>query len=121
MNDILTGPLKEIPHVYEYFEGGDVLKSHCEELMEGEDFPMTIRDQDEWTAIAECVNKGIDAHLEAFLKSTFDNGSVNIVPEEMHILLRRLGEYDCSEDENEVTEAARSLRSNIIYVMCTED
>ncbi|GEM_PF-4183101 len=32
-------------------------------------YPMTIKNQNEWTAIANAVNKGIDSHLEAFTPS----------------------------------------------------
>lgn len=75
---------------------GDVLEQRIvKEAMRRyspEGFPMTIRNQKEWAFIAEAVNMGIDAYLEAFTRSTFDNGSVYIHPDEMHILLRRLGE-----------------------------
>lgn len=57
-----------------------------------EGYPMTIRDPEEWAAIAEAVNIGIDSRLEAITRSTFDNGTVWIHPEEMGIFLDRLSD-----------------------------
>lgn len=77
-------------------------------------FPMHIKSQDEWDIIVAVVNQGIDAHLEAFTRSTFeDDGQCVIHPEEMHIFLRRLEENGAEE--------AYSLREDIIYIMCCED
>lgn len=83
-----------------------------------EPFPMTIKSQDEWSIIVEAVNKGIDSYLEAFTRSTFDanTGEVEIHPEEMHILLRRLEEN--FEDTGD--EEAYMLRDCIISVMKDE-
>lgn len=82
-------------------------------------FPMHIKSQREWGLIAAAVNVGIDSYLEAFTRSTFDSntGKVDIHPEEMHILLRRLNniwEETCDEE-------AYTLRDNIISVMNEDD
>ena len=77
-------------------------------------YPMHIKSQDEWTAIAEAVNQGIDSHLEGFTRSTFQpDGICSIHPEEMTILLRRL-----SESEN---EEAQQLRTDILYTLNIEE
>jgi hypothetical protein len=78
-------------------------------------YPMTIRSQTEWSAIASAVNQGIDAHLEAFTRSTFDpkTGRCLIHPEEMNTFLRRLFESDNDE--------AWSLRSAILDTLGVEE
>jgi hypothetical protein len=78
-------------------------------------YPMLIKSQEDWTSIANAVNQGIDAHLEGFTRSTFDNktGKCIIHPDEMKTFLRRL--YD-SQEEN-----AESLRSSILETLGLEE
>ena len=80
-------------------------------------YPMTIRSQVEWSAIAKAVNQGIDSHyinLEAFPRSKFDSktGEVLIHPEEMVTFLRRLTDGD---------EEAMSLRTDILSTLGIEE
>ena len=77
-------------------------------------YPMTIRSQNEWSAIAKAVNQGIDSHLEAFTRSKFDSktGEVLIHPEEMTTFLRRLTDGD---------EEAMSLRTDILSTLGIEE
>ena len=72
---------------------GQAVKEECPN-----GYPMTIKSQEEWAAIANAVNKGIDSHLEAFTKSSFDckTGKCLVHPDELNVLLRRLFE---AEDE----------------------
>ena len=83
-------------------------------------YPMKIVDPDEWTVVAECVNQGIDSHLEALtLRSIFDNGQCLVHPEELHVLLRRLWEwYDNEEKDSEI---AFDLRSSILVTLDIEE
>jgi len=78
-------------------------------------YPMEIKSQDEWAAIAKAVNKGIDAHLEGFTRSKFDSqtGHCLIHPEEMHTFLRRLFEAD--------DEESWGLRSAILETLGIEE
>jgi hypothetical protein len=78
-------------------------------------YPMIIKSKEEWKAIAKAVNEGIDAHLEAFTKSSFNaiTGEILIHPTELHILLRRLGESD--------NKQSHSLRSNILQTLNIEE
>lgn len=78
-------------------------------------YHMEIKSQDEWTAISEAVNKGIDGHLEGFTRSSFDSktGKCNVHPEELHILLRRLFESESDE--------SWSLRSDILSTLGIEE
>ena len=79
-------------------------------------YPMTIKGQDEWSAIAAAVNKGIDSHLEAVSnRSVFDasTGVCRVHPEELHVLLRRL-------EEDGVDEAS-SLRTDILGTLGIEE
>lgn len=79
-------------------------------------YPMTLRSQAEWSAISAAWNQGIDSHLEAITtRSTADasTGKVNVHPEELHVLLRRLFE-DGSEE-------AWSLRSDILSTLGVEE
>lgn len=71
-----------------------ILKAAHEQCPNG--YNMIIKSQDEWDPIVEAVNQGIDPHLEAFTKSTFDEktGKCNIHPDELPILLRRLFESE---------------------------
>lgn len=73
-------------------------------------YSMTIKDQDEWDSIVACVNQGIDSHLEALTEqSSFENGQCLIHPEELHVLLRRMGESD--------NDKAWQLRGDILYTL----
>lgn len=77
-------------------------------------YPMHIKSQEEWTEIANAVNKGIDSHLEAFTRSKFNNnGEVLIHPEEMTTFLRRLLEAG--------NDVARELRSAILETLGIEE
>ena len=79
-------------------------------------YPMTIRSKTEWRAIAEAWNQGIDSHLEALTtRSTADatTGEINVHPDELHVLLRRL--YESGSDE------AWSLRSDILQTLEIEE
>jgi hypothetical protein len=78
-------------------------------------YPMLIRSQSEWAAIAKAVNQGIDSHLEGFTRSTFDHktGKCLIHPEEMTTFLRRL--YESDDDE------AWGLRSAILSTLGIEE
>jgi hypothetical protein len=95
----------------------DVIKSACyDQCPEG--YHMTIVDQDEWSIIANAVNQGIDSHLEALTeRSTFNNGSCLVHPEELHVLLRRLYEI---EDEDFV-DTAWQLRGAILETLDIEE
>ena len=78
-------------------------------------YSMHIKSRREWASIAKAVNKGIDAHLEGFTRSTFDSntGKCLIHPEEMMIFLRRLYE---NEDEE-----SWGLRTSILETLGIEE
>ncbi len=79
-------------------------------------YPMTIRDPDEWAAIAAAWNQGIDSHLEALTERSHANansGSVSVHPLELKTLLRRLYESE--------GEAAWGLRSGILSTLGIEE
>ena len=78
-------------------------------------YHMTIKSQNEWASIAKVVNQGIDAHLEGFTRSTFDNstGECLIHPEEMTTFLRRLNEAG--------DEESYGLRSSILDTLGIEE
>ncbi|RPJ39933.1 MAG: hypothetical protein EHM35_01025 [Planctomycetaceae bacterium] len=83
-------------------------------------YPMTIRGASEWRAIAEAWNQGIDSHLEALTeRSSADahSGEINVHPDELHVLLRRLFD-DCSESNQ---DEAWSLRSGILSTLGVEE
>lgn len=91
-------------------------------------FTMTIRCQVEWAAIAQCVNQGIDAHLESCCfngKDIFDNGHCEISPQSLCVLLRRLGDNEFNATDEHSTEdiwdAATSLQSSIFMVLGIDD
>lgn len=92
----------------------DVIKAAClEQCPAG--YPMTIRSKDEWRDIAECWNQGIDSHLEAITSRSTANpgtGEINVHPEELHVLLRRLVDLG--------TEDADSLYSAILSTLDIE-
>lgn len=90
-------------------------------------YPMTIRSGDEWTAIAAAWNQGIDSHLEALTtrsSANSDGGKVNVHPDELHVLLRRLLEASEREpydpDASESPPAA-SLRLGILSTLDIEE
>ena len=75
-------------------------------------YPMTLRSQSEWAVLSNAWNQGIDSHLEALTeRSSADEctGEVNVHPDELHVLLRRL--YEDGSDE------AWSLRSDILSTL----
>jgi hypothetical protein len=78
-------------------------------------FPMTIRSKDEWRALAEAWNQGIDSHLEGMARSTADNttGKVLVHPSELCTLLRRLNNSD--------NEVSSDLRSGILQSLGIEE
>lgn len=90
-------------------------------------FRMTICCQAEWTAIAQCVNQGIDAYLEVVCHpdDVFNNGFCSLTPHSLCVLLRRLGDTDyrdtkeCSADE--IWDAANSLQSCVLTVLGIDD
>jgi hypothetical protein len=83
-------------------------------------YPMHIKNQTEWAAIAKAVNQGIDSHLEGFTRSTFDHktGKCLIHPEEMTTFLRRLAEIGGNELAN---EEASLLRTAILETLGVEE
>ena len=102
-------------HSYNYGECPDeVITKACKEQCP-DGFHMTIRSKDEWRALAEAWNQGIDSHLEAMGRSTADNttGKVVVHPEELCTLLRRLNDSD--------NEASSDLRSGILQSLGIEE
>ena len=94
------------------------------QLTDSDPFTMTIRCSVEWAAITQCVNQGIDAHLEACnLKGIdrYDNGDCSISPHSLCVLLRRLGDTEfCDTDDHsadDIWDAAISLQSSIFTVL----
>lgn len=82
------------------------LKALVASSMKGAHYPMTLRSQSDWSAVATAVNAGIDAHLEAVTeRSTFDasTGECSVHPEELPVLIRRL--MDGDEDAQQLGEA----------------
>lgn len=86
-------------------------------------YPMTIKDPDEWTMIAQVVNRGIDAHLE-IVACEADAGTGRIVikgTSSLYTFLRRLaneppmGDHECGDAcynesyAGEVCPASRAL------------
>ena len=86
-------------------------------------FRMTIRCQAEWSAIAQCVNQGVDGYLEAICNKddVFNNGFCSLTPDSLCVLLRRLGDTDFRDTEqhtaDEIWDAATSLQSSILTVL----
>lgn len=91
-------------------------------------FPMELKDQEDWTALSAAWNVGIDAHLEGLARSSADHttGQVWVHPEELHVLVRRLGELDGEalwpdwdyECEN---NPAENLRQSILTCLDIEE
>lgn len=67
--------------------------------------------------IQKAVNKGIDSHLEAimFTQGMGEHGrsAMNITPETLHVLVRRLMEMDCDEERREKGDSPEQLASCI--------
>ncbi|WP_145944193.1 hypothetical protein [Fuerstiella marisgermanici] len=98
------------------------------EATDSDPFTMKIRCKVEWVAIAQCVSLGIDAHLEAsFIKGTdvYDNGTCEISPHSLCVLLKRLGdtEFKATEDHSadDLWDAATSLQNSIFIVLGIDD
>ncbi len=98
------------------------------EATDSDPFTMTIRCDVEWTAIAQCVNRGIDVYLEAcFIKGTdiFDNGYCEFSPQSLCVLLRRLEdtEFKATDEHSaeDLWDAATSLQSSILMVLGIDD
>lgn len=85
-------------------------------------YPMTIRDKNEYAAIAQAWNVGIDSYLEALTdRSSANEGKFLIHPEELHTLVRRLMEdVGNNEEEDPIREAAESLASGICQTLGIE-
>jgi hypothetical protein len=91
-------------------------------------FTMSIRCDVEWVAIAQCVNQGIDAYLEACFikdKDVYDNGECRVSPRSLCTLLRRLGDTEFKQTKKhsaeEIWDAASSLQSSIFMVLGIDD
>lgn len=89
-------------------------------------YPMTIKDPEEWTVIAEAVNQGIDSHLEALTeRSSFDasTGKCLVHPAELHVLLRRLYEQgdDTTRWAQDEMPLGWDLRSGILFTLGIEE
>ena len=93
------------------------------DLTGSDPFTMTIRCPIEWSAIAQCVNQGIDSHLEAIChpEDSFDNGNCSISPHSLCVLLRRMGDTEFratdSHSADDLWDAATSLQSSIFTVL----
>ena len=97
---------------------------HAIEDTDSDPFPMTIRCDVEWAAIVQCVNQGIDSHLEACNLQgidRYDNGNCSVSPKSLCVLLRRLGdtEFRDTDEHNadDLWDAAASLQSSIFAVL----
>ena len=98
------------------------------EATSSDPFTMKIRCKVEWAAIAQCVNQGIDSHLEACFvegKDKYDNGNCSVSPESLCTLLRRLGDtyFNATEghSQEDLWDAAMSLQSSIFIVIGIDD
>ena len=98
------------------------------EATDSDPFTMTIRCQVEWAVIAQCVNQGIDAYLEACCikgRDIYDNGHCKVSPQSLCVLLRRLGdsEFKATDDHSaeDLWDAATSLQSSIFMVLGIDD
>ena len=98
------------------------------EATDSDPFTMTIRCPIEWAAIAQAVNQGIDAHLEACNLQgidRFDNGNCSVSPHSLCVLLRRLGDTEFRNTDkhsgDEIWDAATSLQSSIFTVLGVDE
>lgn len=94
------------------------------ELTDSDPFTMTIRCPIEWAAIAQAVNQGIDAHLDACNLQgidRYDNGDCAVSPHSLCVLLRRLGDTEFKATDkhsaDDIWDAATSLQSGIFTVL----
>ncbi|QDT24381.1 hypothetical protein [Gimesia chilikensis] len=93
------------------------------ELTDSTPFTMTIRSPLEWAAIAQCVNQGIDSHLEAVCEpqDVFNNGHCSVTPHSLCVLLRRMGDTEFRDTDghnaDEIRDAAMSLQSSIFTLL----
>lgn len=79
-------------------------------------YPMVLKSQREWSVLSAAWNQGIDSHLEAITeRSSADSctGNVNVHPDELQVLLRRL--FEDGSDE------AWSLRTDILSTLGVEE
>jgi hypothetical protein len=91
----------------------EIIKTACNKQCPN-GYSMKIVDPEEWTLIANAVNKGIDSHLEAITnRSTFNNGTCLVHPDELHVLLRRFIDWD--------NEKALDLRTCILSTLDIEE
>ena len=94
-------------------ELGEAIKAKAlEQCPEG--YRMTIKDNEEYQAIARAWNMGIENYLEALTQRSEGgpDGIFKIHPEELHTLVRRLMEDD--------SEIANSLASSICQTLDIE-
>ena len=106
----------------------EVIRKACNEQCP-DGYPMHLKHQDEWTALAAAWNQGIDAHLEAITeRSSADanTGKVLVHPDELHVLLRRLNELNHEElfpdwDLEIENYPSESLRSDILSTLDIEE
>ena len=91
---------------------------------DSDSFKVTIRCPIEWASIAQCVNQGIDAYLEACFQQgvdRYDNGDCEISPHSLCVHLRRMGEAEFRDIEqhaaDDLWDAATSLQSSILMVL----
>jgi hypothetical protein len=93
------------------------------EITDSNPFTMTIRCSLEWATIAQCINQGIDSHLEAVCdpQDVFDNGSCSVTPHSLCVLLRRMGDTEFQDSDchsaGDIWDAATSLQSSIFTVL----
>jgi hypothetical protein len=94
------------------------------ELTDSDPFNMTIRCPIEWAAIAQAVNQGIDAHLEACNLQgidRYDNGICSVSPQSLCVLLRRFGDTEFvgtdKHGAGDIWDAGMSLQSSIFTVL----
>lgn len=79
-------------------------------------YPMHLKSQREWRVLSDAWNQGVDGHLEALTeRSSADptTGRVNVHPDELQVLLRRL--FEDGGDE------AWSLRTDILSTLGVEE
>ena len=82
------------------------------EATESDPFEGKIVDPVEWAVIAQCVNQGIDSHLEAIVdaKEEFNDGRLSITPVNLCIFLRRLGDTNFVSTKAQDKEFAERVR-----------
>lgn len=103
----------------------EVIRSAAREQCPG-GYPMLLRGQEEWAALSEAWNQGIDSYLEAITeRSSADSstGAVVVHPDELHALLRRLRDDDYRREWSStiVEDAGLALRSAILTTLGIEE